>query len=61
MVESLKWDTNKPKYESVLRLWTPPKKKDIANNTDLIKSVRTQKWRGLSIRDFGGDKGQGKT
>ncbi|XP_029903936.1 uncharacterized protein LOC115356811 isoform X2 [Myripristis murdjan] len=58
-VEGMKWETNKPKYPTVLKLWTPPHKEDIASNKQLIRSVMTQRWKGLSIKDFGGDKGKG--
>ncbi|XP_029903855.1 uncharacterized protein LOC115356767 [Myripristis murdjan] len=58
-VEGMKWETNKPKYPTVLKLWTPPRKEDMASNKKLIRSVMTQRWKGLSIKDFGGDKGKG--
>ncbi|XP_029904031.1 N-lysine methyltransferase KMT5A-like [Myripristis murdjan] len=54
----MKRETNKPKYQT-LKLWTPPHKEDIANNNKFIRSVMTQRWKGLSIKDFGGDKGKG--
>ncbi|XP_034549552.1 uncharacterized protein LOC117820035 [Notolabrus celidotus] len=58
-VERMNWKTNKPKYEALHKLWTPPQKEDITNNQKLLKSVMSQKWRGLSIKDFDGDKGKG--
>lgn len=60
MGESLKWHTNKPRLDQVLKMWTTPKKTDVVSSDELLKSRQTQKWRGLSIQDFGRDRGQGK-
>lgn len=56
------WDGN-PTSPTMKICWGCGRRpgKDILNNPDLVKSVNTLKWRGLSIKDFGEAKGQGKT
>lgn len=54
------WVVNHPKAEEVLEKWSPPTKLTTETGKAVLKSVCSQKWKGLAIKDFGGEKGKGK-
>ena len=53
------WGTNVPSLDMVLFKWTPPKKIQVESDRKIMKMITTQKWPGLAIKDFGGEKGKG--
>ncbi|KAL2093818.1 hypothetical protein ACEWY4_011130 [Coilia grayii] len=53
------WVANYPKPEDILEKWCPAPKHIVENDMAILKSVSTQRWKGLAIKDFGGEKGQG--
>lgn len=59
LIHKMGWTANHPMSKDILQLWTPPSKEAIEKSKALLKTVRSQKWKGLSIKDFG-EKGKGK-
>ncbi|XP_053475699.1 uncharacterized protein LOC128604581 [Ictalurus furcatus] len=53
------WKNNCPKPADVLAAWKPATKLVIETDEDLRRNVSQQTWKGLAIKDFGGEKGLG--
>ncbi|KAJ4921925.1 hypothetical protein JOQ06_022189 [Pogonophryne albipinna] len=52
------WVTNTPSVQDVVRGWVAPRDPPTCSRR-LIRSISEQSWRGLAVRDFGGEKGKG--
>ncbi|XP_041863367.1 uncharacterized protein LOC121653764 isoform X2 [Melanotaenia boesemani] len=59
VIDSNGWTTNCPKPKEILRLWKPGARTQIQEDKHVLNGVSTQTWRGLAIKDFGGEKGKG--
>ena len=53
------WTSNHPSPEDVVSKWRPANKTQVERDPRIIRMVTRQKWSGLAIRDFGGNKGHG--
>ncbi|XP_053531453.1 uncharacterized protein LOC128629108 isoform X1 [Ictalurus punctatus] len=51
------WKNNCPKPADVLAAWKPATQFVIETDEDLRRNVSQQTWKGLAIKDFGGEKG----
>ena len=60
LIEKEGWKANHPKPEDIVRLWRPAPKHAVETDAAIIKSVSTQRWKGLALKDFGDAKGLGK-
>ena len=54
------WTANYPTPNNILPKWTPASKESIEGDARAYRQTRNQKWKGLVIQDFGGDKGKRK-
>lgn len=52
------WTANHPSPEDIVAKWKPAPKIMVESDQHLMKLVTAQKWSGLSIKLFPGDKGQ---
>ncbi|KAJ4924406.1 hypothetical protein JOQ06_000646 [Pogonophryne albipinna] len=52
------WVNNTPSVQDVVRGWVAPRDPPTCSRR-LIRSISEQRWRGLAVRDFGGEKGKG--
>ncbi|KAJ4924028.1 hypothetical protein JOQ06_000270 [Pogonophryne albipinna] len=52
------WVNNTPSVQDVVRGWVAPRDPPTCSR-GLIRSISEQSWRGLAVRDFGGEKGKG--
>ncbi|KAJ4921914.1 hypothetical protein JOQ06_022178 [Pogonophryne albipinna] len=52
------WVNNTPSVQDVVRGWVAPRDPPTCSRS-LIRSISEQSWRGLAVRDFGGEKGKG--
>ncbi|XP_041649898.1 uncharacterized protein LOC121513935 [Cheilinus undulatus] len=59
LIKKKRWLINCPKAADVVEKWKPPTAAASQTDKRLKCCVVAQKWKGLSFRDFGGDKGQG--
>ncbi|XP_041649782.1 uncharacterized protein LOC121513846 isoform X2 [Cheilinus undulatus] len=59
LIKKKGWSINCPKAADVVEKWKPPTAAASQTDKKLKRCVVAQKWKGLSLRDFGGDKGQG--
>ena len=55
------WTSNCPKAQDILDMWTPALKYVIESDKNILSSCSRQKWKGLAIKSFDGQKGEGKT
>ncbi|KAI4800290.1 hypothetical protein KUCAC02_013335 [Chaenocephalus aceratus] len=53
-----RWVSNTPSVQDVVRGWVAPLGAPTSSQS-LIRSISEQSWRGLAVRDFGGEKGKG--
>ncbi|KAJ4918927.1 hypothetical protein JOQ06_022198 [Pogonophryne albipinna] len=53
------WTSNCPKAQHILDMWKPALKYVIASDKHILKSCSRQKWKGLVIKSFDGQKGEG--
>ncbi|KAJ4921922.1 hypothetical protein JOQ06_022186 [Pogonophryne albipinna] len=53
------WTSNCPKAQHILDMWTPALKYVIASDKHILNSCSRQKWKGLVIKSFDGQKGEG--
>ncbi|KAJ4918928.1 hypothetical protein JOQ06_022199 [Pogonophryne albipinna] len=53
------WTSNCPKAQDILDMWTPALKYVIASDKHILNSCSRQKWKGLVIKSFDGQKGEG--
>lgn len=60
MIEKEGWQANHASPEEILRTWNPASRNSVESDQAIVASVSEQKWRGLAIKDFGGEKGLGK-
>lgn len=60
LIAKQRWDTNLPAFDEVLRVWVPPTKPGIEDDSAILTSVLDQKWKGIDIKDFGEPKGKGE-
>ncbi|KAI4800248.1 hypothetical protein KUCAC02_013377 [Chaenocephalus aceratus] len=53
------WTSNCPKAQDILDMWTPALKYVIESDQNILNSCSLQKWKGLAIKSFDGQKGEG--
>ncbi|KAI4800254.1 hypothetical protein KUCAC02_013383 [Chaenocephalus aceratus] len=53
------WTSNCPKAQDILDMWTPALKYAIESDQNILNSCSLQKWKGLAIKSFDGQKGEG--
>ncbi|KAI4796482.1 hypothetical protein KUCAC02_026984 [Chaenocephalus aceratus] len=53
------WTSNCPKAQDILDMWTPALKYVIESDKKILNSCSRQKWKGLAIKSFDGQKGEG--
>ncbi|KAI4800308.1 hypothetical protein KUCAC02_013353 [Chaenocephalus aceratus] len=53
------WTSNCPKAQDILDMWTPALKYVIESDKNILNSCSRQKWKGLAIKSFDGQKGEG--
>ncbi|MEQ2201261.1 hypothetical protein XENOCAPTIV_009901 [Xenoophorus captivus] len=53
------WKANHPSPEDIVAKWQPPKRKTVERDPKILNNIQKQKWSGLTIKDFGGTKGEG--
>ncbi|KAK9516040.1 hypothetical protein VZT92_025299 [Zoarces viviparus] len=53
------WQTNHPSADEVVKMWRPASRENVEGDKHVINSVDRQKWKGVAIKDFGGEKGLG--
>ncbi|XP_047433526.1 uncharacterized protein LOC125003566 [Mugil cephalus] len=58
-IEKEGWSGNTPQAQLVVSKWRPPTQTQVESDPRIIKKVTTQKWSGLTIKDFGEPKGKG--
>ncbi|XP_075947876.1 uncharacterized protein LOC142949895 [Anarhichas minor] len=59
LIEEEGWKANRPTAEEILQIWKLAFREEIEGDKQVLKSVATQKWKGVSIKSFGGEKGLG--
>ncbi|MEQ2309536.1 hypothetical protein AMECASPLE_039805, partial [Ameca splendens] len=52
------WKANHPSLKDIVAKWQPPERKTVESDPQILKNIRKQKWSGLTIKDFGGTKGE---
>ncbi|KAI4794426.1 hypothetical protein KUCAC02_032079 [Chaenocephalus aceratus] len=50
-----RWVSNTPSVQDVVRGWVAPRDAPTSSQS-LIRSISEQSWRGLAVRDFGGER-----
>ncbi|KAK9535941.1 hypothetical protein VZT92_005775 [Zoarces viviparus] len=53
------WQSNHPSADEVVKMWRPASREDVEGDKHVINSVVRQKWKGVSIKNFSGEKGLG--
>ncbi|CAK6983379.1 hypothetical protein F2P81_025524, partial [Scomber scombrus] len=53
------WTANHPRPQDIVSKWRPANKTQVESDPGIMRMVRRQKWSGLAIMDFGGNKGHG--
>ncbi|KAK1876605.1 N-lysine methyltransferase KMT5A-A [Dissostichus eleginoides] len=59
LIQKEEWVANFPKSKDVLTMWKPALKCVIESDKTILNSVSRQKWKGLAIKMFDGDKREG--
>lgn len=55
-IKSRGWKNNVPRASSIVKDWKPSgNMQDVINSKRIKKLIKTQKWRGLLVRDIGGE------
>lgn len=60
LIKEKGWKANRPRPEEISQMWKPAAKLNTESDEVIVKSVSQQKWRGLTIKVFGGEKWLGK-
>ncbi|XP_075931586.1 uncharacterized protein LOC142931513 isoform X2 [Anarhichas minor] len=59
LMEKEGWKVNHTTVEEILQMWVPASIDTIEGNEQVLRNVATQRWKGLTIKHFGGEKGLG--
>ena len=59
LIGSEKWVSNLPDVSEVVKAWVHPLEPALEEDESIMKSITEQKWKGLSFKDFGEEKGKG--
>lgn len=57
VIEAEGWTANHPRPEDVIAKWRPLSRAQAESDPAVIRGVTRQKWSGLAVKDFGGQKG----
>ncbi|XP_048021450.1 uncharacterized protein LOC125252307 [Megalobrama amblycephala] len=57
VIEAEGWTANHPRPEDVIAKWRPLSRAQAQSDPAIIRGVTSQKWSGLAVKDFGGQKG----
>ncbi|XP_048024140.1 uncharacterized protein LOC125253925 [Megalobrama amblycephala] len=57
VIEAEGWTANHPRPEDVIAKWRPLSRAQAQSDPAIIRGVTRQKWSGLAVKDFGGQKG----
>ncbi|KTF85095.1 hypothetical protein cypCar_00031836, partial [Cyprinus carpio] len=57
LIEAEGWTANHPRPEDIIAKWRPLSRAQAQSDPAIIRGVTSQKWPGLAVKDFGGQKG----